>query len=949
MTKSDSYPDCTTMCEVVHALPGRLRVRVYGLVRDDALAMRLAGLATVFPWRVKADAKTGRALIEYEPCIARHPEQIQDILSEIHRCQAAHNMPLTDMTGGTVSVPVPSSRSCTGEPVPDSEWPRMRGEDGVPRTDLSRGLTTAQAKDRLLTWGANVLPLPESPAWYKAVISQLRDPMTVAFCTIAGVSFALRRAVDGLTMLAVVALSASVSLLQERRLTRATRGVTAMTAESAAVVRDGSVKRIGADDVVPGDIVLLAAGDRVAADGRVMLSSYLEVDESCMTGESVPVSKRPPDEVSLGTLVTRGRARVLVTRTGGRTQMGHLAMSLGQHEVILTPLQMRLRALGRLLVVGITVTVGLVVGIGILRGREAGVMWMTGLTLAASAIPEGLPVLITIGLTAGVRRVASRRAVVRKLSALETLGRATVICTDKTGTLTQNQMTVRSVCVGDHVLSICDGNASSSDGEVLGLESENASRQWATLADVRKLCHYSVLCSDVPWPTDAADNPVRVHGMKNGGSEWAGGTVGDPTELALAALWRRVGLPVGCRPTRPVRLYETPFSPETRRMSVICRDSESAGETLLIVKGAFEEVLGRCSQWLHEGVHEELTDAIRSRLASRVEAMANEALRVLCVAYRSVSGFVEKGAEAGDVPGVPEQWETGLVFLGFVGMEDPPRPQVKESIAECVQNGIRVVMITGDHPDTARAIARQVGLDTTGTLRCVTGAELDSMTPRCLARTVKETTLFARVAPHHKLAIVRALQARGDVVAMTGDGVNDAPAIRRADVGIAMGLTGSDVAKDASAMTLADDNFVTILEAIREGRGVLENIRQAVGYLLSGNLAEVLFTALAVVLGLPLPLLPIQILLVNLLTDGAPTLSLLTKPTTALHSTSAMGPLQDLDEPRFLQRIGWRAAILGTTSLCVFTVILRASARVSVARSAALFSLVAGEVLQMLL
>ncbi|MCY0875862.1 MAG: HAD-IC family P-type ATPase [Firmicutes bacterium] len=908
-------------CSVVHALPGRLRLEAPGLRGNHELAQALQ-VSVLRRWpscKATADTRSGRILVTWTD------DDIHVRTDEGHTDDELIRL-VNDVLAKRVT------------PVADS----------APLPDLTHGLTQVEATERLRTYGANRLPDVSRTPWWKLALQQFRDPMTIAFCGVAGVSFLTRRLYDGLAMVAVIALNAAVSVGQETRLQREASGLSSLQTPVALVVRDGVEQTLPATQVVPGDVLILSAGDRVPADGVVTLSSHFEVDESCLTGESVPVSKRPPKggaeawaapgeqkadanhSVYLGTLVTRGRARILVKSTGARTEMGRIADSLVAPEVSLTPLQLRLRTLGRWIVAGIVLTVGTVVAVGLLRGFPAGSMWMTGLTLAASAIPEGLPVLITIGLTAGVRRVAKRKAMIRRLSALETLGRTTVICSDKTGTLTMNEMTVRQVYVSGRSFAVT-GEGYEIVGDIVPCDGGSHGQ-----IDLETLARQVVLCSDATLHKD--DGHIQEAKVS-----------GDPTEAALLAFAHKAGIDPERERSRFRRVRETPFSSELRRMSVVCVEETDAAPPILITKGAVEEVLDRCTHMLVEGHVVALSPERRQATADEAARLAGQALRVLAVAYRVIER--EQGEDSGDRHSeVPPSMEAQLVFTGLVAMMDPPRPQVKESLARCQEGGIRVVMITGDHPDTAMAIARQIGLvssDARDAQVMLTGEQLDTMSSQELKQHSDSIVLYARVSPHHKLAIVRALQATGNVVAMTGDGVNDAPAIKRADVGIAMGKSGTEVAKEASALTIADDNFVTIIEAVKEGRGVLGNIRRAVGYLLSGNIGEVLFAAFAVILGLPLPLVPVQILLVNLLTDAAPTLALLTQEPPSPQTEDELLPLHDLTDGPYLRRILGRGVVIALAALGVYSVGLRLFVNPAIARTMAMVSLILSELFQM--
>jgi Ca2+-transporting ATPase len=715
----------------------------------------------------------------------------------------------------------------------------------------------------------------------------------------------------------IVITNAALGFAQENRAERSLDALRRLSAPAARVARDGREVRVPAEEVVPGDILLLEAGDRVAADARLVEAASLAVEESALTGESRPVAKSvealqgadltAADRVNmlhLGTHVVRGRGRAVVTATGMATEVGRIAGLMLEAAEGLTPLQRRLDALGRWLVIGCLAISLLVVTVGVLQGEPPYRMFLAGVSLAVAAIPEGLPAIVTIALALGVQRMIARNAVVRRLPAVETLGCATVVCADKTGTLTQNLMAVQVVWAGGRRYRV-EPDGVAAEGGPGGPE---ALRLLHGCIEVGALCNNAAADRNAPGA--------------------------DPTEVALCDLAVSAGLSPQTLGERQPRLAEVPFESERRRMSVVV-DGPSGPRVL--VKGALEEVLAR-SDWVAGAVGREPCDARRAaRLRAEAEAMAGAALRVLALA--------ERPAPSGWRAAPPEALEAGLTVCGLVGMWDPPRPEVPAAVRRCHQAGIRAVMITGDHASTAAAIAGRIGLLPPGG-RVVTGTELAAMPERLLREVVGRTPVYARVSPAQKLQIVRALRARGEVVAMTGDGVNDAPAVKEADIGIAMGRGGTDVTREASALVLMDDNFATIVGAIEEGRAIYDNIRKFIRYLLACNTGEVLVMLAGALLGLPLPLLPLQLLLVNLVTDGLPAMALgLDPPAPDLMRRPPRDPREGVFAAGLGKRIALRGLLIGGFSLGVFAGLLAAGAPVAQARTAATCTLVLSQLL----
>ncbi|SFU57096.1 calcium-translocating P-type ATPase, SERCA-type [Alicyclobacillus macrosporangiidus] len=764
------------------------------------------------------------------------------------------------------------------------------------------GLDEDQVRERRANYGANQLVEGAKVSLLTLFLNQFRDFMTIVLLAATLISGLLGEYTDAITIIAIIVLNGVLGFVQEVKAERSLAALKELTAPTARVRRAGKVDTVPAKDLVPGDIILLEGGDRVPADGRILTASGLDVVEASLTGESVPVSKQANafvDPVSplgdrinmvyMGTLVTRGKAEVLVTETGMQTEMGKIAGLMQQSEEMLTPLQKRLDDLGKVLVwlaVGITV---LVVVTGILHGQNLYRMFLAGVSLAVAAIPEGLPAIVTIALALGVQRMIKRHAIVRKLPSVETLGCATVVCSDKTGTLTQNRMTVQQVWADGQWFRVT-GSGYNPIGEFVY---EDRPIQPMRRPALRWLNEIAATCNNAVMKQVATDE----------GEAWE--CHGDPTEGALLVMAKKAGF--GDPDAVYERIDEIPFDSDRKLMSVLVRRGD---EVFLFTKGAPDVLLERSKFILTGGKEEPISSGVKRQIAAANEHMAKAALRNLALGYRRF-----RSVEAAKAERHPE---SDLVFVGLCGMMDPPREEVFEAIRKCHQAGIRTVMITGDHQETATTIARQLDiLPKDGVV--VTGAELDEMADQELARRANDIYVYARVSPEHKLRIVKALQARGHIVAMTGDGVNDAPAIKQADIGIAMGMTGTDVAKEASALVLADDNFATIVAAVEEGRGIYDNIKKFIRYVLASNVGEMVTMFVAMLAGLPLPLVPIQILWVNLVTDGLPAIALGVDPA---EKDIMSRPPRGVNEGVFARglsvKILSRGILIGAVTLAVF-------------------------------
>jgi Ca2+-transporting ATPase len=748
--------------------------------------------------------------------------------------------------------------------------------------DLRQGLSDAEARARLARYGPNELAAePPVPAW-RRFAAQFRDVLVILLLIATAISAGLwvyeRDAAlpyEAIAILAVVLLNATMGYVQASRAEAAVAALRAMSAAEATVIRSGDRRRLPAAELVPGDLLLVEEGDTIPADARVVASTALQTAEAALTGESLPVDKDAApttDEAPLGdrhdmlfsgTAATYGRGRAIVTATGMQTEMGRIAGLLRDTPVESTPLQRELDRTGKLLgviVVAIAIVmIATIIVVEHVRSASGFVdVLILGVALAIAAVPEGLPAVVTAVLSLGVQRMARRKAIVRHLAAVETLGSASVIASDKTGTLTKNEMTVRVVVTASGRVTL-GGSGYAPDGDVL--------RDDGTVVD-------GALRTELERVLAAAERANNAAVQEQEG-RWM--VQGDPTEGALIVAAHKAGLRSEALDARLPRVGEVPFSSERKLMSTMHRDGERGARLVVFTKGAPDVLLARCNRELVGADVRPLTAERRTAIAEANEALAGEALRTLGVAIRRMPDDAHVADDLDDAV------EHDLAFAGLIGMIDPPRAEAKEAVARARAAGIRPIMITGDHPRTAAVIARELGI--TDEERVVTGAEIARLSDDALARTVTEVSVYARVDPEHKLRIVRALQRGGAVVAMTGDGVNDAPALKTADIGVAMGITGTDVSKAAADIVLADDDFATIVAAVEEGRAIFANIRKFLRYLLSSNIGEVLTMFFGVVLagriglraegsGLVLPLIATQLLWINLVTDGAPALAL---------------------------------------------------------------------------
>ena len=807
---------------------------------------------------------------------------------------------------------------------PSSDWHARSTVDTLAalHTSVETGLSSDDVARLLDEHGPNELAERDQKSVWRMLWEQLAATMVLLLIVAAVASAALGDFKDAIAIFIIVVLNSMLGLFHEHRAERAMAMLKRMAVPIVKVRRDGRVLEVPSRDLVPGDVVLLEAGNLVPADCRVLESANLRVQEAALTGESEPVEKSHHalaeqdlpigdrrNMVYMGTSVAYGRGVVAVAATGMQTELGRIADLIQSVDREPTPLQKRLDQLGRVLAGLAVVLVGVIFASGLLRGEPLQLMFLTAVSMAVAAVPEGLPAVVTIALALGAQRMLKRKVVIRKLLAVETLGSVTVICSDKTGTLTENRMTVTVLDVAGRRLDVAEtlhGAAPAGDFEPGHATVPDDDSGLTLLLTGAALCNDAVLV-----PQD--DQPAHFH------------TIGDPTEgaLVVAAARFRLGKP-DLDLVFP-RVAEAPFSSDRKRMTTIhemqptpigvapgleplwaCGPVLAPHRWIAFTKGAVEPLLQVASSIWVDGTIRPIDDGWRSRVMRGHDALAHDGMRVLGVAFRILTD------PAGDDPSTLER---DLVFVGVAGMNDPPRREVKDAVATCRLAGIRPVMITGDHPLTARYIAAQLGIDGEDAA-VVTGQDLARLSDEELHTKVAETTVFARVSQEHKLRIVQALQAQGQVVAMTGDGVNDAPALRRADIGVAMGITGTEVSKEAADMVLSDDNFATIVSAVEEGRVIYDNIRKFIKYLLTSNTGELWVMLLAPLLGMPLPLLPLQILWINLVTDGLPALALSVEPAEphTMHR-APVSPTENILGRGLLWQILWGGLVVGLPPL----------------------------------
>lgn len=695
----------------------------------------------------------------------------------------------------------------------------------IQEKEFTRGLSTREAEKRVKSYGLNELKHNKKKSPVLIFLAQFNDFLVWVLIGATIISGFIGDKADAITILIIVIVNAILGFVQEFRTEKSLEALQELAAPTCKVIRDGNIKVVSSKELTIGDLVVLEAGDRIPADGTFIDAANMVVDESLLTGESVGISKdttKGKNSGFMGTIVLKGRGLIIIDAIGMKTEMGKIANLLDNIEEDKSPLRERLDSLGKILVVMCIVVCLIVTILGIIRGNDITEMFLLGVSLAVAAIPEGLAAIVTVALALGVGRMLKRNALVRKLPAVETLGCTSVICSDKTGTLTQNKMTVKEVLV---------------NGRIYELDKEK-------IYDCEKLKKAFIYCNDANYNYEIKDIEKAV--------------MGDPTETALVKAFYKDSKELQKFVEKSKRVYEISFDSTRKMMTVIMNEN---GKETCYMKGAPERVLEKCNSVLENGKVKPLTYQKKKQIYSYIEAMSNRALRCIAAAYKE-ENLVKN-----------ESVECDLIFLGVAGSMDPPRIEVKDAVLKCKMAGIKPIMITGDHKNTALAIAKSINICNSDD-QAVTGDELEKMSDSELVKKVNKIRVFARVSPNHKLRIVRAFKKNNNIVAMTGDGVNDAPAIKEADIGVAMGISGTDVTKEAAAMVLMDDNFATIVSAVEEGRVIYDNIRKFIRYLLSCNLGEVLTMFLASLFYLPNPLTPIQILFVNLATDGLPAIAL---------------------------------------------------------------------------
>ncbi|AJA47910.1 putative calcium-translocating P-type ATPase, PMCA-type [Clostridium pasteurianum DSM 525 = ATCC 6013] len=691
--------------------------------------------------------------------------------------------------------------------------------------EIYNGLRSKEVEDRLKKYGLNILEKKKTISAFSIFLSQFNDFITWVLIGATVISGIMGEKADAITIIVIIVMNAILGFIQEFRTEKSLEALKNMASPTAKVMRDGDIQVINAENLVPGDLIIIESGDRIPADAIIVQASNVKVDESLLTGESIGVEKTDSNEnnnIYMGSIVLTGKGEARVIETGMNTEMGKIANLLQNIDEDKTPLKEKLSSLGKVLVVLCIAICIIVTALGIIRGQDKYQMFLLGVSLAVAAIPEGLPAIVTVALALGVSRMLKRNSLIRKLPAVETLGCTSIICSDKTGTLTQNMMTVKSMYYNGKMYS------------------ENSFNE-RVLTPLKKVFTY---CNDSD--------------LNNKEKDISKALMGDPTETALIKAFFSSADELKRFLNKVNRISEIPFDSNRKMMSVILNDR---GNKISYVKGAPERIIERCKYIFIDGEVKLFTNSYKSKVQAAVDTMANRALRCIGAAYKD-KGIITQNNQ-----------EKDLVFLGLAGMIDPPRQEVKPAVLKCKEAGIKPIMITGDHKNTAFAIGKELDI-CSHISEVITGEELDRLNDKKLAEAINKVKIFARVSPEHKLRIVKAFKKKNKIVAMTGDGVNDAPAVKEADIGISMGISGTDVTKEASSMILLDDNFTTIVSAVEEGRVIYNNIRKFIRYLLSCNLGEVITMFLASLLYLDTPLLPIQILLVNLATDGLPAIAL---------------------------------------------------------------------------
>lgn len=779
-----------------------------------------------------------------------------------------------------------------------------------------QGLTSREAAKRLVEYGENRITSKKKIYPMRIFLSQFKDMMTMILLFSTVLSVVMGEVVEAITIIAIVFLNALLGFFQEFRTEKSLEKLSEMSAPIASVLREGKISNVATSEIVPGDCVLLRAGDRIPADCRIIENNSLMCDESILSGESVAVEKSiaresggeisPSAMAYMGTVVTRGNGKGIVTKTGHSTEMGQIANMLDSIDQEATPLQIKLNQMGKYIALGCVGICAIVSITGILRGEPVFNMIITGISLSVAAIPEGLPAIVTIALALSVNRMVKRNAVIRKLHAVETLGCANIICSDKTGTLTENKMTVKELCTLDYKTEVT-GSGYEKDGQLLykgKTVNLSASQPLSMAIEIAVVCNNAVL------------NTGRSHTNKFE-------VYGEATEIALSIMGAKIGHTRGNSSYRVIK--EIPFDSDRKMMSVVVQGK--SGDMYLFTKGGSDILLNRSAYCATEKGVISITPSLRKKLMDSNDEMAKNALRVLGLCYRKITSSMDTV-------------EDGFVFTALVGMQDPPRKEAFDAVIRCRKANIRPVMITGDNKVTACAIAKELKIYTPGD-EVLTGKEIDRLQDDEFEEKIPNVSVFARVSPAHKLRIVRSYKKLGNVVAMTGDGVNDAPAVKEANIGVSMGMGGTDVTKEASSVILLDDNFATLVAAVEEGRVIYRNIRKFIRYLLSCNIGEVVTMFFAMLMGFPVPLLPIQILLINLVTDGLPAIALGLDPADSDVMSKKPRRVNDsIFSDGLLTVIIFRGFLIGLTTIAVFASFLKSTGSLEIARTGALVTLV---------
>ncbi len=808
-----------------------------------------------------------------------------------------------------------------------------------PESLLTTGLTDKEAKHKLQKHGPNVLAERKKISPFRILFEQFTDLMVIILMISTAISGFMGEMTEAVTIIAIVVVNAIMGFVQEFKTEKTMEALKSLAAPNAKVIRNEQLVNVPAEEIVPGDVLVLEAGDRIAADAAILECSSLHVDESLLTGESVPAEKSAiinkksqihtldkKSSVYMGTVVTGGRAKAVVYATGMKTEMGNIADMIQNIEDDETPLQKKLTHLGKFIAVGCLVICAIVSVTGIIRGEKLFTMLLAGISLAVAAVPEGLPAIVTISLALGVQRMLKRNALIRKLPAVETLGCASIICSDKTGTLTENKMTVRKIYAAGYQLSVT-GNGYNLEGSFM---TDNRNSDPLKIEGVRLALEIGAMCNNSVVTRPASENSAIGRIKSIFSKQETLKISGDPTEIALTIAAAKAGITQAGLSADYQRIHELPFDSDRKCMSIVCKNNK--GEIYVFTKGAPDMIIDKCNRIMSARGVIKLDEMTKRTITKINDGMANGALRVMGLAYRKL----ETGAYSPNTKNI----ESDLVFVGLMGMIDPPRKEAIEAVQKCKLAGIKPIMITGDHKLTATAIARELKIYCEGD-NVLTGTELDKMSEAQLENMAGTVSVYARVSPKHKLLIVKVLKKLGHIVAMTGDGVNDAPAVKEADIGVSMGITGTDVTKEASSMVLLDDNFATIVAAVEEGRVIYNNIRKFIRYMLACNLGEVLTMFLGMLMWLPIPLLPIQILWVNLVTDGLPAIALgLDPPENDIMMRKPRGAKDNIFSHGLLKLIVARGVFIGLSTLGVFVSIMYYTNDVELGRTGAFMTLV---------